>query len=621
MGNYQNQPIFLFKLFMATCFLVSFTVFRVQWIQGSTTMGRYQASSLSRPMGQDGNDTATTIHLQPVSELRLTSVPPEIEDDEWISMLESLGMDPSGPMPNGPHYPDLKPCTHTVCPRVVLTVFLRWGDLHAALLSLRTYSKVSVVIMDKSNVPNKLIQDFPSVEWMRAPIAYHLASGWNLAFEMYSASETHILLCNEDIFMPVDWLDRLDSALERHSGATWIGMTQSIQFSGFLLPVSTWKAVGAFDDNFSTYYEDDDYWLRIEECFGRSPDLRPLLIPDMKPVVIHRRTGWHFSTEQSKQMAANRIASEQYLYSKWQGVLKKEQCNPPACCVRGRNNKVVVRKAELRQNSACRLAGNTVPGQCRDGPAGHIGRLIDAFLINNELNVLEARLNAMGPMIDAFLLVESNYTLTGKPSPMYFDQNRDKFQPWAHKIKQFPFMKKTNGTAWDQEKNQRNHIFKGLKTLDLHPKDLVFITDVDEIIDLASESLITFLQRWDGKGYVCLGMDMYYFNSRCKRGVWTLGKMATYETLMVEKDIDEVRRQKCTATVYPSGWHLSYFGGADSIREKLRSFAHTEKAYLADSPDLQAWMDNCTDFIHTPIKQLEIMQHADNPYPPPEVKQ
>lgn len=557
--------------------------------------------------------TGNVSEMQPTSMLRLHLVPPGLNQTVWESILDEIGLNTESLLTERPEETTLspEPCEYASCPQVVLTVLNRWGDLHVALLSLRSYSKVSVVLVDSQfSVPNDLMKSFPSVEWLQAQKP-HLASAWNIAFETHP-SEKYLLVCNEDVIFPANWLDRLQLALERHAQAAWIGMTQSIQFSGFLLPSATWRRVGPFDDVFRAYYEDDDYLARIEECFGPDPSHTPVLIPKLKPVVIHRRTGWHFSEDQNARMATIKAESFAYFHEKWQVALKSSQCQEN-CCVKTRQNHLVFRRSKMQIDPACPVSKSKNP--CRSTPTRAI---VDAFLFQNEISILEARLKSLYDLVDHFVLVESNVTFSGDPSPLYFQQNINRFKHWLPKIKYYSFLMDVKGNSCDREKAQRNFLLDGVREIGLKANDIILLTDVDEIPDLNSGLVGNFIQRWDSRGYVCLGMDAYYFQSQCK-GVdrWNSGRLLTMNALEAHADIDKLRREACNTTIYPSGWHLSYFGGANEVKEKLRSFSHSgKKAFMADDPDLENCLKNCTDFLHTPMKSMQIVARIDNPYPP-----
>ncbi|MDN3719828.1 hypothetical protein QW131_13210 [Roseibium salinum] len=61
-------------------------------------------------------------------------------------------------------------------------------------------------------------------------------------------------------------------------------------------------------------------------------------------------------------------------------------------------------------------------------------KLYDCFVFHNEFDLLELRLREMGDHVDHFVLVEANQTQRGGAKPYYFDENRERFAPWADKI-------------------------------------------------------------------------------------------------------------------------------------------------------------------------------------------
>jgi hypothetical protein len=61
-------------------------------------------------------------------------------------------------------------------------------------------------------------------------------------------------------------------------------------------------------------------------------------------------------------------------------------------------------------------------------------RIVDAFPFFNEIEMLRVRLAELSPVVDKFILVESEMTHSGKPKELLFEQNREMFEPWLDKI-------------------------------------------------------------------------------------------------------------------------------------------------------------------------------------------
>ena len=71
--------------------------------------------------------------------------------------------------------------------------------------------------------------------------------------------------------------------------------------------------------------------------------------------------------------------------------------------------------------------------------------------------------------------------------------------------------------------------------------------------------------------------------------------------------------------MYASGWHFAYFDNVTNVKDKFKSNSHTENALLAQKaqPDFENLMKTCMDFMHEPMRQMEVLQRAKNSYPPP----
>jgi len=108
-------------------------------------------------------------------------------------------------------------------------------------------------------------------------------------------------------------------------------------------------------------------------------------------------------------------------------------------------------------------------------------RVFDCFTFFNELDVLELRLRELNDLVDRFVLVEGDQTFTGKPKPLIFDQNKDRFERFLPKIAHVKFVDfpVEPVSPWTRETLSRQAIMLGL--FEAEPNDLVLISDVDEI--------------------------------------------------------------------------------------------------------------------------------------------
>lgn len=61
--------------------------------------------------------------------------------------------------------------------------------------------------------------------------------------------------------------------------------------------------------------------------------------------------------------------------------------------------------------------------------------IVDGFIFFNELDLLEIRLHELDEVVDAFILVESKVTFTGRSKELFFQGNRDRYARFLSKIR------------------------------------------------------------------------------------------------------------------------------------------------------------------------------------------
>lgn len=221
----------------------------------------------------------------------------------------------------------------------------------------------------------------------------------------------------------------------------------------------------------------------------------------------------------------------------------------------------------------------------------------DCFSVFNELDLLEIRLNVLWNVVDKFVFTEATMTHTGRPKPLYYEENKARFAKYADKIIHIvvddfpepPDYYTPQQVTWMREDWQRNAVKRALKRV-ARPDDLVMISDVDEIPSpeavcrcIANDGVTVFEQL----------LSNYYLNFvSYTTPVWRGTKAArykvfcdpdTYAKMKPSKYVDEVTNRGATASrlrhVHPdhrikkAGWHFSYLGGAKEIVRKIGSIA------------------------------------------------
>jgi len=219
-------------------------------------------------------------------------------------------------------------------------------------------------------------------------------------------------------------------------------------------------------------------------------------------------------------------------------------------------------------------------------------KLVDCFIFYNELELLDYRLNILDSVIDYFVIVEATHTFVGKEKPLIYSENKHLFEKFAHKIihivvddmpYKYPNIEFDKKQQWSNEHYQRNCIDRGIKQLGLNDEDVIFITDVDEILDPRKLQLIrndtdvkTILQTQ----ILSLEMEMYYYNLKMivTYERWVFPKMISYQLynkISNQKSCNDIRLMNARY-ISGMGWHLSYFGDIEFIKNKVKHFSHQE---------------------------------------------
>lgn len=207
-------------------------------------------------------------------------------------------------------------------------------------------------------------------------------------------------------------------------------------------------------------------------------------------------------------------------------------------------------------------------------------KVYDCFTFFNEINILDVRLAEHDPFVDYFVITEGNRTFTGKNKPFYFDISDKRYDRYRHKIISHKIELEENPQSpWHNEISQRNGILNNLPYKD---DDLLLISDVDEIVSRHYWTKILFYAK--KKGVCSIRMRvLYYFINLFTPEDCTAAKMYTGKMLRENGFTADAARQFTTNvlprvySLYDSyGWHFSYIGDKDFIRNKIQCFSHQE---------------------------------------------
>lgn len=248
--------------------------------------------------------------------------------------------------------------------------------------------------------------------------------------------------------------------------------------------------------------------------------------------------------------------------------------------------------------------------------------IYDTFMFFNELDLLEIRLNELDKVVDKFVLVESPFTYSGKKKPLFFQLNKRRFSKFLHRINYVliedigdrsllqddvaDYLPKC--TEYLKRENiQRNAIMKGLT----HAKnnDLILISDLDEI---PPPQTVVKLSKAIKKGEVYgFKQKVYYYYLNLLSNETIMGtKMTRFENIDFPQNI---RQAKKFTLIDPGGWHFSFLGGVERIKQKIDAYFHQEYNTPTVMSQIPFFVENRLDIFERPYEYTEVP--IDNSFP------
>ncbi|MBU2025269.1 MAG: hypothetical protein ABIC19_03620 [Patescibacteria group bacterium] len=238
--------------------------------------------------------------------------------------------------------------------------------------------------------------------------------------------------------------------------------------------------------------------------------------------------------------------------------------------------------------------------------------IYDCFTFLNELDLLEVRLNTLYKKVDFFVLVEADKDFIGRSKPLYFKENKKRFKAFKSKIIHVEIKDLSSKNAWQREYFQRNAIMRGLKRC--KPNDLVIISDIDEIPN--PEILKTKLD------FSVLEQNLYYYKFNCQNITqpWRRSVILKFNRLdspQAARDIAINLHENPRIPVVPNaGWHFSYLGSSQNIKQKIQSIAHQEfnQSKYTDPEGISQKVSSASDLFNRPEFIFRFVE-LDNSFP------
>lgn len=235
-------------------------------------------------------------------------------------------------------------------------------------------------------------------------------------------------------------------------------------------------------------------------------------------------------------------------------------------------------------------------------------KVYDCFQFFNELDILEIRLNELNSEVDHFVLVEAEMSHQCKSKPLYFQENKNRFEKFLDKIIHVVVSSSDfkSNDFWYNENLQRNRVLAGIQNAS--DGDFIVISDLDEIV--SSSSLNHIKNNFTQDAYIFeQNLYLWYLNTRVKDYKWINAGICK------KKHLEKIGTQsfknnslcKTFSKIQNGGWHFSYIGDEEKIKVKLENFAHAEFAHLTKD-DLKNNRNNLADPLGRSGEGIELIK-------------
>jgi len=252
-------------------------------------------------------------------------------------------------------------------------------------------------------------------------------------------------------------------------------------------------------------------------------------------------------------------------------------------------------------------------------------KVYDAILFFNELDLLEIRLNTLDPLVDFFIISESTRTHSGLEKPLYYFENKARFKQFEHKIIHQVIddtpddytnllesiakdelhrlvIKKVNGGDWwprdvpsyGRDTYEKECLLRAMANC--RPEDIIMFSDADEIPNPEIVDLI--VKNFNPEQIYNLKQKMYfYYFNILKEDDWVGNTILSFEKFR-KLSACELRVRRRGIMVEEGGWHFSFMGGADRIRQKIESYGEQSLNTALIKENIQNNVDRCIEYGH-----------------------
>ena len=207
-------------------------------------------------------------------------------------------------------------------------------------------------------------------------------------------------------------------------------------------------------------------------------------------------------------------------------------------------------------------------------------KIYDCFLFNNEVELLDIRLELLSSIVDYFVIIQSTKTFTNIESKIYFPYEDSKILKFGDRIRIITLDYLEGSNAWARESFSRNSISRGL--YDALEDDIIMVSDIDE---LPRPDILFELKNNGINKTISLYLDYFNFkfNYKLFHGLdaqWAGPVLQPYSKFInaqTSRDLRWYDGNEDGRIILNAGWHFSFLTDSNDVKVKLKSYSHQDK--------------------------------------------
>ena len=272
----------------------------------------------------------------------------------------------------------------------------------------------------------------------------------------------------------------------------------------------------------------------------------------------------------------------------------------------------------------------------------------------NELDILDLRLNTLNPVVDYFIVTESDCYWDGTPKPFYLKDNWGRFEKFWGKLiyqmntdlpsdyvnltpemgrndtEKFILQRVLAGDWWGHEHApygrdtfEKESVYIALQNCEAD--DMLLLSDLDEIAD--PEAVKFVLDSYDHNDIYNFNLRQFYYYMNVEKDHEELGPTLLSFENFKKVSFCELKMRRRGPTVHHGGWHFSYQGGKDAIKHKIETFSEWYFNTVEVKDNIENSMNSAltsgrdlfgrpTNFVEASILSLPqyVIEHRDDIY-------